>query len=246
MANDPKAKDGTKVEDIFSISFEDDFEGMPGVTQLLNPKSMKEKAEKLKAEKTGMHKPQTAVPPKKSPLPAAFRPPASATKPAEKEISISLDTNAGPQSISLAVNTLADFGVQFELHFQMERGVFRYAHMLGHAKSNLSLWQEKFYFHMRLDLQLLGVKDKFHEFSKGKDFFQEDAFGLSGTAAFAQVVRLDENNSQTCIVLISEKSLESSQQKVRELLNQSSRKTPGSSGSNSSSGDDDFKIELAS
>jgi hypothetical protein len=237
MANDSNPKDQTKQNPIFSISFEDDFEGMPGVTALLNPKSMQEKAEHAQKNNppSRLPLPNSA---KGTPSPSLLAPTATAiakpeiTRVAEKEPIVS----------SLTVSTLTDFGVQFELHFQLERGVFRYARTKGHARGSLSLWQEKFYFQMKLDLQALGVKEKFQEFAKGKDFFQEDVFGLMGLAAFAQVVRLDENNSQTCIVLISEKSLEPCQQKVRELLLHSMGKGSRSSGG----GDDEFKIELAS
>jgi hypothetical protein len=246
MANDSNPKDQTKQSTVFSISFEDDFEGMPGVTALLNPKSMQEKA--ALAQKNN--------PPPRMPLPneAKKAPPSSsfsstktaivnpeATRFVEKEILIPLEENE-PIVSSLTVNTLSDFGVQFELHFQMERGVFRYTRMKGHARGSLSLWQEKFYFQMKLDLQALGVKEKFQEFAKGKDLFQEDVFGLMGTAAFAQVVRLGESNSQTCVVLISEKSLDGCQQKVQELLVNSLGKISGTP----SGGDDEFKIELAS
>jgi hypothetical protein len=257
MSTNPKPKDAPEPSEMFSIDFENGFDGVPGVTQLLNPKMMQEKAAAMKKAKEsgGGTPPIRSLAPTPAPLPIP-------TPIKENEISIDLGGNhddmqivaqgssptpaasqtpvAPSQQAPANGNSLAALGVQFELQFEMERGVYRYRKMKGHARANLALWQEKFYFQMKIDLKTLEVQGSFQEFAKATHPFHEDAFGLTDSS-HVQIVRL-EGDTQKLFVLVSEKSLSTSEQKVRDLL------AGKSAGGGSASGNDEnsFKIELAS
>ena len=214
---------------------------MPGVTRLLNPKVLQEKAEALRREKARASAPSSgSLPPKKLEAVVA---PAPAPIPADEGgISIDLGGNDDHTSPDFAPKSLADFGVQFELHFENERGTFRYKRMRGHGRPNFALWQEKFYYQMKVDLKILEITSKFQEFSKEKHPFCEDAFGLSD-ASYVQVVRLEDDNEKV-YVLISEKSLSGQEKQVQDFL-----AGKGVTSGGDSSGDEDegsFKIELVS
>ena len=133
--------------------------------------------------------------------------------------------------------SLTSLGVFYELQFEIEHGSFKYARMKPHGKARFEMWQERFYFQMKLDLKALEVQSNFQEFSKGKDSFQEDAFALTD-ASFVQIIRVD-GDSQKIYVLLSSQSLGSKKEAVLQAL---SGKTSGAG----SAGDDEFKIEMAS
>jgi hypothetical protein len=218
MSSDKKL-DHTRHSEVFSIDFEDDAAIIPGVTQLLNPKAMKEASEK----KSRPPLPNINPPQKLEPLVVPV-------------IEVAIATVV---AITSAAKSLAECGVQFELQFEMERGVYRYTRMKAHSRESFALWQQKFYFQMKLNLQVLEVTGHFQEFEKEKNQFHADAFGLED-ATHVQVVRF-EQDAHKVIVLFSEKSLVNSEKMVREFLD-----TKNSSGSSDSGSDGDFKIELAS
>jgi hypothetical protein len=216
--------DKTKTQ--YSVEELKDGMTMPGITQLLNPKAMKT-----------FDPANTSTP---------------ATKAQEqREISVTFDEDDAPplvtktstaQLTSSALNAvpqnstpLAALGVQYELHFESQHGNFRYTRMKPHAKASFELWQQKFFFQMKIDLKALEIQVSFQEFSKKQSPFHEDAFGLVD-ASYVQIVRL-ENDTQKIFVLLSTQSLLLKQDEVRAALAGKSFDKDGS---------DDLKIELAS
>jgi hypothetical protein len=279
MSNDGKPKEDAKSVE-FSIGMENgDFDGIPGVTQLLNPKIMMEKAAAKAARdkasatppqgpatKSSLERNEPLPTPIKasSPQPApkatvAAKPVAAKPVAAKEDEGIAIDfgsddstdpgvvhTSAQPTSRSSVTDSgssatsLAEMGVQFELQFESERGTYRYRRMRPHGKKSFALWQEKFFYQMKIDLKALEVEGPFQEFAKATHPFHEDAFGLTD-ASFVQVVRVS-GDTQKLYVLISEKSLVQDTQKICDFLS-----GKGISPAGDSSGDDDeFKIELAS
>ena len=132
---------------------------------------------------------------------------------------------------------LSLMGVHFELHFEKRGGDFRYARMKPHARASFELWQQKFFYEMKLDVRTLEIQVSFQEFAKKQNPFQEDAFGL-GDAHYVQIIRLEDQNDKI-FVLLSASSLLQRQAEVRQALS-------GKSNSGSSDDGDSFKIELAS
>ncbi len=243
MGNDGNSKEGTMASGIFSISFDDESGNPPGVTQLLNPKLMaaKEAARKAKEAanapkvetKVASPEPSFEIEINNEPTPNISSPtPAPTAAKATAPASSAAGTN----------QSLKDLGVHFELQFESERGSYRYTRVKPHGKSGFEMWQEKFFYQMKLDLRTLEVQGTFQEFAKGKHTFQEDAFALTDSS-FVQIVRLD-GDTQKIYVLLSSQSLMSKKDAVLQAL---SGKTAGGAGSgDKSSGGDDFKIELAS
>ena len=231
MGNDTKTKDGTQTTGLFSITFDEDAGNAPGVTQLLNPKliAQKEAARKAKEAAQAPSTPSQRVP-----------------EAVEQVIEIQFDSKPEPTRVQPPtprpsvgeMQSLTQMGVHFELQFENERGSYRYARMKPHGKERFEMWQEKFYYQMKLDLRTLEIQGTFQEFAKGKNTFQEDAFALTDST-FAQIVRL-EGDAQKIYVLLSNQSLLSKKDAVVQALQ---NKSSGSAGSSS---DDDFKIELAS
>lgn len=168
----------------------------------------------------------------------AQRPPSELTQLINSGNQKSGKPTAQPSTLT-GPRTLTELGVQYELQFEMERGVYRYTRMKGHSRATFALWQQKFYFQMKLDLKALGLEAPFQEFQKSKDEFYSDAFGLID-ANFVQIVRL-ETSAQKIYVFLSDQSLAPYQEILADLVQ---GKKPGN-GSNDS-GDDEFKIELVS
>jgi hypothetical protein len=209
MSSNGKPKETTQIN--FTISFDEDSP-LPGVTQLLNPAAMKERA---------LRTPQKM-----------------STPPSMKSAPLPEKVEATPIHTAKALattKTLVDLKVQFELRFEMKNGLYQYSKMKAHSKANLSLWQENFYYQMKINLKTFDIQKTFEEFEKGKHHFQEDAFGLS-QCSHVQVVRL-ASQSDKLFVLLSEQSLTKFEPLIRELLEKNNSSSSGSNG-------DDFKIEL--
>jgi hypothetical protein len=233
MSSAGKPKEKSDATRNFHIGFEEGAGPIPGVTQLLNPQLMEDRANAAKA------RPQSAA----SVAAAPLETPKEITIDLGEDYSKPLEAVTSPNIIQRPVGkSLADFKVQYELHFESERGAYRFTRMRGHTRESFALWQQKFFFQMKLDLQALGVKNLFQEYTKNTDTFQADAFGLDD-ASHVQIVRI-EGSPQKIFVLLSNQSLVKDEAVVRDLL-----LGKGVSPAGDGSGDDDegdFKIELAS
>ncbi len=190
-------KNNTQISEVFSIRFDDGE--VPGVTQLLNPKKMAEKAAEIEREQ------KSAV---------------TLEKTGEVEIALTMDTpQASPTPAphkNSAPESLTSLGVLYEIQFYLEAGHYRFQQAVQHATNDaLASWQKALFSKMKFVPDFFEMKDSFTEFKK-EAAVVFDALGVS-SECFIQCVRAGQPPAYT--VLISRQSLSSHRQILLQVLN---------------------------
>jgi hypothetical protein len=218
MSSSQNKKETTQVSGIFSIDFNDlGSSGVPGVTQLINPEMLRQKAA-AQAKKNKTSTDSIVIPEESSKLVEIGITPAGTT-PAEK----------------LNPPSLQSLGILLELQFEIEKGFYRFCRFKFHGQSKAEAWQENFFNQMKIDLKTLEFIGGFEEFSARNSPFHREAFGLTENQ-FLQLIRI-EASSKKVFALLSDKSLSLKKEVILSALQENS--------DNSSDDSDSLKIELA-
>ena len=212
IMSDPKEKKENTRSDIFSIDL-DSSGVIPGVTQLINPKLLAEKAaaaeRKAAQTKSSVH--STA-----QPVAIQAITPEIAVEISEQPAVIQA-TPAPVQSIvqsaaQTTATSLRELGVFLELQFTHQSGQPTFSKWVGHKNSSFEPWQNEFFSKFKIAPEVLGLTENFHEFGP-QHLWVLDAFGAS-EHQFVQVIQLQTEYR----VLISAHSLQAQKTVVMDLL----------------------------
>jgi hypothetical protein len=195
-------KDKTNLSEVFTINLDSFSESgeIPGVTQLLNPAKLAEKA----AEKAAVAKKKKEIDDTKAAFHAA---PQASPRPSQ----------AIAKPAAAVKKELKDFSVLFDFHFINQNETFHFHQARGHSEE-IQPWQKEILAGMKIDLKTLFFKGSFQEFRFEMAGYLYAALGLQNRH-FIQLVQNPKD--QTLHVLVSTQSQIANQSAIQELVNAS-------------------------
>jgi len=202
--------------EVFTIDLDqqsDSYE-IPGVTQLLNPEKMAERAQQA-AQKTEPKKEFTLEPTR----------------------TVATGMQSPPPIIGKPGSLLKDLGVLFDFQFALQDGTFLFQNGVAHAEAFVQGWQQEVLDGMKLDLKALLYQEPFQE-------FRYETYGYLYSAFAAQpqhFIQIVQTSPEAVHVLLSKQSLAARKDTVLDSVRASSTAT---SSTKSDDSEKSLKIEL--